>query len=233
MPYLWKDIRDSLLALFYPVQCVSCGNTLLGNEAVLCTGCLMQLPKTGFNHIHHNIAFLKFTGRTAIQYAAVFSYFTKQGMLQRLLHRLKYHNRQEIGILLGRLFATEIKDLAWVRELDAIIPLPLHKKKLQLRGFNQSAVIAEAMAVVLGIPYRPGWVIRHRNTSSQTNKTRQERIENVAGAFSIPEGLDFEGKNILLVDDVLTTGATLESCANTLLQGNCKVSIATIGMATE
>lgn len=233
MPHLWKNITDSLLALFYPMQCETCGSALLGNESVLCMSCLLRLPKTGFNHIHHNIAFRRFTGRLIIQHAAVFAYFTKEGILQHLLHRLKYQNRQEIGAFLGKLFAAEIKDMEWIQQLDMIIPLPLHKKKLRLRGYNQSEVIAAAMATVLGVPCCSRVIARNKNTASQTNKTRLERVENVAGAFSVTKALDIEGKNVLLVDDVLTTGATLESCANTLLQKNCKVSIATVGMAVE
>ena len=192
----------------------------------------MQLPITAYHHLPNNQTAQLFSGRFRFHAATSFAYFTKDGLLQLLLHELKYKGSKEIGIYLGTLFATELMQTNWIREVDCIIPVPLHTKKQQLRGFNQSECIAHGLSAILHLPVVTNNVYRSKNTDSQTRKSRSQRLENMNEAFAIKDTLNLEGKHVLLVDDVLTTGATLESCALSLLQvKGLKISIATIGIA--
>jgi ComF family protein len=151
-----------------------------------------------------------------------------------LLHTFKYEGKKDIGRLLGVLLASELKTTNWINRIDHVIAVPLHKRKERQRGFNQAAVFAESIAIELNIPYLKDSVIRTKFTVSQTTKSRQDRIENVSGIFSVTKNEAIKNKHILLVDDVLTTGATLESCALALLRTEgVSVSIATIAIAAD
>lgn len=174
------------------------------------------------------------SGRIPIERATSFVYFTKQGIMQHLLHGLKYKNRQQTGTILGTLLAEELKNCGWLDTIDGIIPVPLHRRKALRRGYNQACRFAEGIANASGIPVWDKHIKRIRDTDSQTNKSRAERIENVAGVFEAVKPELLKHKHVLLTDDVLTTGATLESCARALLAiEGIKISIATIAVANE
>lgn len=228
-----NDIASGLTHLFYPRLCEGCSKPLLPEEEVLCLNCnVYNLPRTAYHHITDNETAMRFTGRIAFEKATSFAYFTPDGLLQHLLHRLKYEEKQYVGTFLGRQLGYDLKQLNWAGNIDMIIPIPLHEKKEAERGYNQSVLIAEGMSDILNIPVATGILVRTRYTESQTQKTRTERLENMKDAFKTI-GDSFSEKHILLVDDVLTTGATLEAAAVALAASyKVKISIATIGIAT-
>jgi len=229
-----KELAHSVVHLFYPRLCMGCNKPLLSAEDVLCFSCALHLPQTGYHHIQDNETGLRFAGRVPYIHATTFAYFTNEGLLQHLLHELKYKDRKDVGEYLGRQFAQDLQATSWIADIDMIVPVPLHPKKEAKRGYNQSTLIAEGMAVVLHIPVQDKILLRARHTESQTQKTRAERVKNMEGAFVVKSPAALKNKHILLIDDVLTTGATLEACANALMAaGNVKVSIATIGIAVS
>lgn len=222
-----------LTHLFYPRLCDGCSKPLLQEEEVLCLNCsIYNLPRTAYHHIPENETFMRFAGRVRVEKATSLAYFTAEGLLQHLLHKLKYEDRKDVGAYLGTQLGYDLQQVGWAKGIDAIVPVPLHPKKEAIRGFNQANVIAEAMGEVLRVPVYANVVKRTRFTETQTQKTREERMENMQGAFEVTDTATISGKHILLIDDVLTTGATLEACALSLLavQG-VKLSIATIGIA--
>lgn len=229
----WSSIISGLSHFLYPRLCEGCSKPLLASEEVLCIACAQELPKTSYHHIPNNETALRFAGRIPFKYATSLAYFTNDGLLQHLLHGLKYKNKQKTGTYLGRSLAYDLQHTNWINEVDCIMPVPLHRKKESARGYNQSRLIAEGMSDVLHIPVTDGVLIRIRPTESQTQKTRAERIHNMQDAFDITDTTTLAGKHILLIDDVLTTGATLEACALALYRSpDITISIATIGIAS-
>lgn len=220
--------------LFFPAVCQGCGNELLGNEKTICTTCLSFLPKTKFHLIINNPMEQKMAVRVRIEQAIAMYYFNKGGVVQNLLHALKYRNQQEIGVMLGKLFAREIEDQRWLPSVDVVMPVPLSIQKIRMRGYNQSECIARGLATYLQKPLDTQSLIRVRHTATQTHKTRAERLINVADAFSLTQAAMYTNKHILLVDDVITTGATLEVCAAAILKiPGLKVSLACLAYAAE
>lgn len=232
-----KNILDKFwisdfIRLFFPNSCHACGQALIDQEEVICTDCYFKLPKTGF-HVHQeNIISQIFWGRIQIHSATSFLFFNKRGRVQRIMHALKYRGHKEVGIYMGKLFGETLKESILFNVADMIVPVPLHQKKLYKRGFNQSEVIAKGMEISLGIPISVNNLIRETHTSSQTKKARYNRWENVKGVFKVQNEEEFAGKHLILIDDVLTTGATLEACVQPLLEiPNTKVSVATLAYA--
>jgi len=227
------ELAAGLSHLVYPRLCEGCNKPLLAEEQVLCLNCsIYNLPRTAYHHIHENETFMRFAGSVNIEKATSLAYFTPDGLLQHLLHGLKYDSKKEIGAYLGTQLGYDLLQTNWQQGIDAIIPVPLHPKKEAIRGFNQALLIAEAMGDVMKLPVLDKIVRRTRFTETQTQKTREQRMENMQGAFEVVNDEKLTGKHILLIDDVLTTGATLEACAHCLLAvSGVKVSIATIGIA--
>jgi ComF family protein len=223
------DMIRGLTHIFYPRLCEGCNKPLLQKEEVLCLSCSLQLPKTTYHNIADNETFTRFAGRVSIQHATSLAYFTNDGLLQHLLHGLKYNGKKDNGIYLGKQLGHELMHTDWILAIDLIVPVPLHKKKEAQRGYNQSTLIANGIAEVVNKPALAA-IARRRHTETQTHKTREQRVLNMQDAFEITIRNAVEGKHVLLVDDVLTTGATLESCANVLIAANARVSIATIGI---
>jgi len=220
--------------LFFPQCCESCSSELKGDEAILCLSCALALPRTAFHHIAENRAYQNFKGRAPIERATSFVYFTKQGMMQHLLHRLKYSNRPGIGVYLGSLMGEELKKTGWLDTIDAIVPVPLHWSKVRQRGYNQAGLFAEGIAKASGMPVWDRFLVRKQATATQTRKSRAERITNVQEAFRLKRPELLAGKHVLLVDDVLTTGATLEACALELKKaGEVLISVATLALAID
>jgi len=233
MMSLSRIFRD-VLNLLYPTSCEGCGDELLGNEKWLCVSCWIAMPKTNFHLQSPNPVEQRFVGRIPIQHASSMYYFNKDTRIQEVLHALKYKNKKDIGIELGRRFGYELLACDWINEIDVIIPVPLSKQKLKLRGYNQSECIANGINEVLQIPIDTDAVLRRKNTSSQTSMTIAQRIENVKDAFEVANASSLIGKHILLVDDVLTTGSTLESCVREIVKvPDAKVSLLTLAYAIE
>jgi ComF family protein len=232
MPSLLEDLTHGLVHLFYPRLCEGCSKPLLASEEVLCISCALEIPETNYHHIPENQTELLFAGRIPFIRATSFAYFTNDGLLQHLIHGLKYKDKKEIGYYLGKKFGQSLLSTDWISSIDVIIPVPLHPAKQTKRGYNQSMLIAEGMDEVLHRPASDKILLRSRDTESQTRKTRAERVDNMAGAFKVNEKSELAGKHVLICDDVLTTGATLEACALALLaHKDVKISIATIGIA--
>ena len=229
-----KNITYALSHLFYPRLCEGCNKPLLQEEEVLCLNCnIYNLPRTAYHHIEENMTFMRFAGRVNIGKATSFAYFTENGLLQHLLHGLKYEGKKEIGRYLGKQFGHDLKQTKWGNDIDMIIPVPLHPDKEAKRGFNQATIIAEGLSEILQIPVETNLLIRKRFTESQTKKTREERLANMRDVFAVTNAEKLVDKHILLVDDVLTTGATLEACALTLLAAkDVHINIATIGVVS-
>ncbi len=220
------------VALFFPQLCQACKVSLLGQEDLLCTQCLYNLPYTDYHLQPDNLVARQFWGKVQLQAAYAMLHFSKGGQVQHLMHRFKYQNTPRIGNRLGALAAAQLLENNVLRTADVIIPVPLYKSRFKQRGYNQSACFAEGLAAVLTIPVEEHNLIRTRATETQTHKSRFSRFENMQEVFSIRRPDKLTGKHILLVDDIVTTGSTLEACALTLLKvPGVRVSIAAIAYA--
>ncbi len=227
-----KKYFSSFALLFYPNYCCSCGYLLFTSEQHICTKCLYKLPKTNFHKTPDNVIAQKFWGKVQVEHATAFYNFQKSLRIQKIMHHLKYRNNTDVGVLLGKLAAIELKDTQF-NHVDCIVSIPLHKLREKQRGYNQSDYIAIGLAEGLGKEFVKNALIRNTNTSSQTRKNRFERWKNTENIFDASPTANFYGKHILLVDDVITTGSTLESCAIALKkQFDCKVSIFALAVAS-
>lgn len=223
---------SDLVALLFPNLCNACGIPLLRNENLICIKCLYDLPFTDYHHHAENRVAKQLWGRLSINAAMAMLYFRKGAKVQNLIHNLKYHGKTDVGVLLGNLLGDRLINSTFYEGVDLIIPVPLHEKKLRLRGYNQSAFIAEGVSVKMKTTYSDNILVRTISTESQTKKSRYSRYENMKAVFKTNNPDIIKGKHVLLIDDVITTGATLEACANTLLaNGAEKVSIAALAFA--
>ena len=223
---------NDFISLAFPRICVCCGNALWKNEEILCRLCEYHLPMTHFHTEADNPVTRLFWGRVQVEYAASFLYFNKGSKVQRMIHQLKYKGRQDIGRYLGHQYGCELAETASYKQPELIIPVPLHQKKEKQRGYNQSELFALGLSEVMKIPVGKKLLVREKATATQTRKARFERFRNVNAVFKIPNPEALNGKHVLLVDDVITTGATLEACALLLTAiPGCKVSVASIAVA--
>ena len=197
-------------------------------EDHLCFHCRIQLPYTHFEMMKENPVEKVFHGRINLEFATSLLFFSKGEKVQNILHNIKYNEQRELGVFMGRIFGKRLENNPYLKDVTTLVPVPLHPQKQHLRGYNQSDLFAEGMNEILNIEMQSANLIRNANTATQTNKSRMKRWQNVGEVFTVKDPQLLNGKHILLVDDVLTTGATLEACAQTLLQHNCKVSIATL-----
>lgn len=226
------SLINDVLGLFYPRICGGCDSHLMKHENNLCLICLHGLPKTYFWDYDVNPIEKLFWGRLEVSSACAFLHFEKDNVVQHLMHRFKYEGKAEIGSELGRVFASILKDKKWFTDVDVIMPIPLHVSKEQRRGYNQSAYIATGMGDILDVPVRSRALTRTVASESQTRKSRFDRTENVERVFQLQNPNSVKGKNILLVDDVVTTGATLEAAGLEILNAGAKrLYIATIAVA--
>ena len=226
--YRIRTLVSDFLGLLYPNLCTSCGDALAANDA-FCMACLGKLPFTGFSQEEDNLFEQHFWGRVNIHAGTALMYYIPGGLSQNLLHNMKYRNRPDFARRAGRYLGQILKNTGRYDDLDLIIPVPLHWRKLQQRGYNQSHMIALGIADVLNLRVLNDSLIRMSYTETQTRKTRIERVDNLSGCFKLRKPNQVAGKSVLLVDDVLTTGATLEACAITLLEArNVRISMATI-----
>jgi ComF family protein len=220
-----KNLFVSLLHLFYPHVCNTCGRGLTPSETILCLRCQHRLPLTGFHLYPDNTLEKVFWGRVNIRHAMAAYYYNEGAIVRRLVHQFKYHRRQDIALQLGRQIGYMLQQTAWLNEIDCIVPVPLHKAKARRRGYNQSAVLAAGLAMIISRPVMPHALQRVSYTDSQTRKNRTSRWENVAGVFTAKEPGALRGRHVLLVDDVITTGATTEACCLALQEAGALVSV--------
>lgn len=225
---------EGLLHLFYPQLCLGCGNDHLEKEQWLCIRCFNDLPRTDNIFYTQNSTEQIFRGRLDIQFGHSEFYFSKGKIIQGLLHQLKYKGNKELGIFLGEQMGKTLFNSERSKNIDVIVPLPMDHRKETKRGYNQAAVIAQGVSNIINKPLLDKAVIRVRATNTQTKMHRAERWTNVDGSFSVQQPEKLSEKNILLVDDVITTGATLEACGREILKlPNTSLSIATLAIASK
>ncbi len=225
------DLFQDFIHLFFPAICLTCGNRLVKNEHCICIPCMYDIPRVKFKNYTDNQVTRMFWGRIDIQYAMAHYYFSRGSKYRNLIHQLKYNGQKEIGIFLGKQLGNELLHSP-IRDIDIIIPVPLHKTKRIQRGYNQSEIIANGVGRILKKPVMTNLLYRTVNTKTQTKKSRYERWENIKDVFELQNKSCLKRKHVLLVDDVITTGATLESCALTITkQEDVTVSIAVVAMA--
>lgn len=229
----FKDIFEDLLKLIFPPLCVHC--KCVTNEKYLCKECKLQITLTqdylspNKNPTYNRLCCEDF----ALKYGMAIFTFIKNTPIQSLMHNLKYNNKKDIGYWIGEMFGTTIINSNCKYDFDCIIPIPLHKKRLLMRGYNQSEVFAQGLAAKLEIPIYNDVVKRVKNTQTQTQKNKEEREQNMNDAFSIVDVFKITDKHVLLVDDVITTGATIRSCGKTITNGtHCTLSVVTMCITT-
>lgn len=228
-----QEAAGDLFCLFFPNLCLGCGQPLIKGEEVICSICHFHLPKTYFHNDPENPLNRVFWGRVNIEAVAAYLYFHKGGSVQHLLHQLKYKSRPEIAVRIGKWYGLELHQADIFRDTELIVPVPLHPRKYRRRGYNQSQAFAEGLAAVMKAEQETGCLFRKVDSRTQTRKARYNRWENVENIFGVNHPERIKNRHVLLVDDVLTTGATLEACAQSLLEvPGVKVSIATIAYAS-
>lgn len=219
----------NVLQLFFPKICCTCNAQLLTLEKLICTTCRHDLPLICYKDFKDNKIKSAFSGRIPIEKAASFFFYRKKGKTKKLIHQLKYKGNQEVGNLIGNWFGYQLHQSQEFTNLDYIIPVPLHKKKLKKRGYNQLTTFGMALSKHLNTEYLPNILIKTSRTKTQTFKQRFERFSNNETKFQLTNFTLLKNKHVLLIDDVITTGATLEACCKELLKSdNIKISIATM-----
>lgn len=223
------EIQKNLLNVIFPNCCNGCSKLLLKNEHVICAKCIHNLPFTNHHLLKDTEIHNVFYGLLPFEFGASIVYFHKKGITQNLIHNLKYRNREEIGTYFGNFYSNEIKNLETIKNINCIIPVPLHKKRLYERGYNQVSSFCNAIGENLNIPVVQDVLKKSQNLKSVTDKSKESRLEHNKNVFYIENYEKIENNHILLIDDVFTTGATIEACAKELLKiKNTKISILTI-----
>ncbi len=231
LPWL-LEWADDFISLFYPNLCAACRRALVKGESDICLMCQFELPETGFHTDPNNHVVIIFRGRVQLEHATALYFFGHKSKVQQLMHQLKYKDRPQIGLAIGRYYGRKLKNTPPYNTVDCIMPVPLHPRKEHRRGYNQSALFARGLSESMGVPAYSRGLIRLTDTDTQTRKTRIARWDNVDKVFAVSRPRALEGKHVLLVDDVITTGATLEACAQRLLAiPGVQVSVATIATA--
>ncbi len=227
-----KRYIHDLASLFFPRACLGCDTPLVYGERLICTNCWYHLPYTHAHRDTQNVGARQLWGRVPVAAVASYLYFVDSSRVKRIMHHFKYRRCPQVGELLGSRYGDLLKETAPFNQADIIVPVPLHPSKLRDRGYNQSAFFAKGLSASMGRAVEEHALARHQATESQTRKSRYQRYENTVDTFSVRGREAIAGKHVLLVDDVLTTGATLEACAHVLLVGGAaKVSIVTIAKA--
>lgn len=225
----FDQIHKNLLNVVFPAFCNGCSKLLLKNEKIICTTCMHHLPLTHHHNLKDHEMHRAFYGIVPFEFGASLLYFRKKGIAQQLMHNLKYKNQQEIGTFLGNIFSKNVLDLPVFNSIDVIIPVSLHKKRLHERGYNQVTTFCEALEKNLAIPIIDSVLVKSINLKSQIQKSKENRLETNKNVFSIENAHEIEGKHVLLVDDIFTTGATIEACAKEILKiKNTRISIVTM-----
>lgn len=228
---LFLNIISDFFYLIFPRICAACGNNLYVQENSICTRCLYELPRTNFYLDNDNEIARLLWGRVKLEAATSYYYYYKGSKFQNIIHRLKYNGQKHVGYDMGKLFGKYIKDTSST-DIDIIHPVPLHYRKLKIRGYNQSEIIARGISESINKPVITDILYRVKAAETQTVKNRYDRWENIEGVFRATNAGKAENRHILLVDDVITTGSTIEACASEILKiKNSRVSIAVLAFA--
>ena len=222
----------SIINLFFPPVCAGCNSFLLVNEKVICTVCRHDIPLTNHHLNPENDAFKKFYGRIPVLHASALFYFHKKGIVQQLIHNLKYKGQEEIGTTIGQWYAEDLKNIESLVSIDEIIPVPLHRRKLKERGYNQVTAFGKALSSRLDIHYKDSLLIRNVYSKTQSKKNLLGRTEGIETVFDVSFTEKDHNKHFLIIDDVITTGSTLEACSKVMLKiPGAKISIVCMAMA--
>jgi ComF family protein len=225
---------NDFIHLLYPHNCAGCGSDLVENDQPICIHCYSNLPETNYAALPGNPIEKIFYGRLNVEEATAGYYFSKSSVLQRLIHQLKYNGNVEVGHQLGQWLGLQLQKSNRFNPVDALIPLPLYPSKEKKRGYNQATILCEGISDVMNIPILNNIVLRKRYTDTQTKKGRTERLKNVDGSFELSDPAILQNKHVLLVDDVITTGATLEACGLVIKETkDVKLSIATLAWSSD
>ncbi len=229
----WAQTWDDFVGLFFPRLCLACNQPITFDETFICLDCQTTLPETDFHLSKKNAFTERFDGRLPIESAAALFFFTKKSKTQHLIHQIKYEDKREAAFELGRCLGQKLVQQPHFQGIDYIIPVPMHPKKRILRGFNQAELFANGLSEVMQTPVASSFLKKTKMTETQTKMSRLERMRNTEDVFHVTDPSVFSDKNILIVDDVMTSGATLESCTNALLEANpsIKINFATIAFA--
>jgi ComF family protein len=226
---------SDLLSLLFPEYCYACHQGLVKGESYVCTDCRIKLPYTNLHLAtveNQNLVSRRFWGRVPVRYVLPYFYFRRAGRVQRLLHELKYRGAEDLGEALGSWYGSDLKSAGYEDQFDVVIPVPLHRRKQRQRGYNQAESFAKGLARELDMDCNSHVLIRQKDSDTQTRRSREERWQNVEGIFRVVQPEAVTEKRILLADDIITTGATLEACAMALLKAGCKdVSVVSIAAA--
>lgn len=226
----FRAVINDFSNLFFPNSCIVCGKKLLATEKGVCIGCIYKLPRTNNFKEEDNAAEMLMAGRFPFERIASFCIYSKNGVMAPLIHQLKYKGRKEIGTLLGNLYGKDLMESEFLKTVDYLVPVPLHPKKLKARGYNQAEMIAKGLSEATSIPVFTENLIRLIHNPTQTKRSKTQRWENVKNIFDVKSPHLFEDKHILLVDDVITTGSTIEACSLALQKCNgIRVSVVTLG----
>lgn len=227
------NILNNIVSAFFPAICLGCSSKLIHQEQHICTHCRHNLPFTSYHKHSENPVMNSFYGRIFLENATSLLHYKKNGMVQQLLHQLKYKGQQEVGTILGNMLGTDLKNEVSYQTITHIIPVPLHKKRLRKRGYNQVTTFGKQLSTHLEATYVDDVLIKVSNTKTQAFKKRAARWMTAQHSFEVENFEKLENAHILLIDDVITTGATLEACANALKKiPNIKISIATMSIAS-
>ncbi len=222
-----KEIFNDFISLFFPRICFNCKKPLVHQEEILCIGCKSSLPETNYHLDKENPLYQKFVYENKVKFVSAYLFYNRKGVAQKLIHTMKYQNMPQIGNHLGEWYGHKLLSIGF--NADVMIPVPIHKKKLGLRGFNQSEEICIGLSKVLGIPIDTKSVIRKTNTSTQTKKSRINRWMNVDSIFKVVDPESIRDREVVIIDDVLTTGATIGIIVDALVKAEVKtISIVTI-----
>ncbi len=228
-----KDVLVDFVSLLYPRYCFACKEGLVKGEETICSRCMLELPRTHYHLDPENALFRRLNGRIPLRFGFAFFLFRKGGNVQHLLHALKYNNHPEVGETIGEVYGQELQQANYDQKFNVIVPVPLHASRKRKRGYNQSEEFAKGLSKSLNIPFSDA-LLRSTKTETQTRKTKLKRWQNVSEVFRVKDLDQIRNQNILLVDDVITTGATIEACAQALLTEGCSsISIASIAYAEE
>lgn len=214
----FRYLGKSLLDLFFPHTCAGCGSAVLAPDAGVCATCISTLPATGFLTTPDNPVAQIFWGRLPLTQAAACCYFNKKTRVQSILHQVKYHYRKDAGLQLGQWMGAQLHSTTWLKDTDLLLPMPLHRAREATRGYNQAALLCEGISRITGLPVAAELITRKAATNSQTRQDRTARWENMQGVFAVTDPAALEKKKVVLVDDVITTGATLEAMGAELMQ---------------
>lgn len=224
------ELVDDFVSLFYPRFCHGCEGGLVKGEQFICSACMLEMPQTGYHLDPKNSFYERLSLRFPLRFALSLFKFSKKGRVQRVLHALKYKSQPDIGVYLGRLYGTHLLETEIAKSVDLIIPVPLFASRQRIRGYNQSTQFAIGLAEKLDVPVMETVLERITSTTTQTRKSKLNRWINVVEVFHVKNPEAIHQKHILLVDDVITTGSTIEACAHELLKANstCSISVACI-----